>query len=87
MRIVHCILALLTLLGSYNYHVIILVDKVLLHSIDVPIAEKVMYSNFCIVYSIFQIVFLSFFAGPTLNKNWLNNRNIPLKSISLYSSV
>ena len=41
MRIVQCILALLTLLGSYKYHVITLVDKVLLQSIDLPIAEMV----------------------------------------------
>ena len=46
MRKVHCSLAFLTLLGSYKYHVIILVDQVLLHSIDLPIAEKVMYSIF-----------------------------------------
>ena len=44
MSIVHCILAFLTVLDSYLYHVIILVDKVLLHSIDLPIAEKVMHS-------------------------------------------
>ena len=52
-------LAFLTLLDSYQYHVIILVEKVLLHSIDLPIAEKVMYGNFCIVYIIFGIVSLS----------------------------
>ena len=70
MRIVHCILAFLTLLGSYQYHVIMFVDKVLLHSIDLPIAEKVMYGNFRIVYSIYGSVSLSFFAGHTLNLNW-----------------
>ena len=76
-----------TLLGSYNYHLIILVYRVLLRSIGLQIAEQVMYSNFCIVYSTLGNVPLSLFAGPTLNLNWSNNRNIPLNSILLYSNV
>ena len=60
---------ILTLLGSNQYYIMILVDKVLIHSIDLPKAEKVMYSNLCIVYSLYRIVSLSVFAEPTLNLN------------------
>ena len=49
-----------TLLLSYLYHVIILVDKVLLNPSDFPIAKTVMYSTICIVDIIFGIVSLSF---------------------------